>query len=105
MSQLALLGQLISDAALAAFTSAVVFVATYSVLAPWWRSPIGRAMVTLDTAIAVTLAPSILHRFFGVAIASIGFMWLLFACLCVVAGATLWRTWILAREQIRGRRQ
>jgi hypothetical protein len=95
---------------LVAFIASAAFIVLYTTLAPWWRSSIGRALVMLDAGLALTLAPAVLHRFFGLALAeSLLFAWYFLITLTVVAGAVVWRTVIMVREQLaersRGRRR
>jgi hypothetical protein len=100
MTQAQLVTDLTSDVVMVAFLASVLFVAAYSALAPWWRSSIGRALVVMDAGLTLTLAPSVLHRVLGVTIsASLPFAWYFCASLAIVAGSTLWRTWIMSRTQ------
>lgn len=106
MTQARLLADLTNDVVMVAFAASILFLATYTALAPWWRSPIGRSLIALDTGLALVLAPSVLHRVLGLTlVASIGFAYYYLASLALVAGSTLWRTGIVAREQWRARRK
>lgn len=86
------------------FGASVAFVVLYSLLAPWWRSQVGRAMVSLDAALALTLLPSVLHYAVGLNLAHPFFAWYDFASLLAVAGVTVWRTVVMVRIQLAGRR-
>ena len=100
MGQAQLVADPTDDAVMAAFLASVLFAAAYTVLAPWWRSGIGRALVVLDAGLVMTLAPSVLHRLLGVTIsASLGFAWYFLASITLVAVSTVWRTVILTRAQ------
>jgi membrane associated rhomboid family serine protease len=44
--------------------SIVAFIAVYWRLAPWWRNPIGRTIVTKDFLLILLLLPSVLSLFF-----------------------------------------
>lgn len=103
MTQAQLVMELTNDAVIASFAASVLFVATYTALARWWRSEVGRALVALDTGLALTLAPLVLHRLSGLNVSSLGFAWYYFGSLTLVAGATLWRTVIVVRTQWRDR--
>ena len=60
--------------------------------------------MTLDAGLALTLAPSVLHRLLGVTIsASLPFAWYFLGSLTLVAASTLWRTWIMSRTQWQAR--
>ena len=85
-----------------AFWSSLAFVAWYSAWAPWWRSSIGRAIVALDSAVALATFPTVLGLIFGAAVvASAFFAWLTvfaFGCIPVI---TIWRMVIVYRIQRR----
>jgi hypothetical protein len=87
----------------AAFWCSVGFVVWYSICAPWWRYPVGRAIVALDSAIALALGPSVLGLMFGVRlIASIIFSWLTVCAFAAIPAITIYRGWIVWRAQRRG---
>jgi hypothetical protein len=82
----------------AAFWSALAFIAWYSALAPWWRYSVGRAIVAMDSAIALATFPTTLGLIFGASvIASPFFTWLTvfaFGCIPVITtyrGVIVWR--------------
>jgi hypothetical protein len=105
MSQAQLVTDLTNDMVMAAFVASVLFIAAYSLLAPWWKSEIGRALIAMDAGLSLTLAPSVLHRVLGLTLTdSLGFAWYFCGTLTVVAAATLWRTVIIVRTQLRHRR-
>lgn len=105
MTQAHLLADLTDDVVVLAFAASVAFIAVYTVLAAWWRSEIGRALVALDAGLVLTLAPAVLHRLFGLSIFyTLGFAWYYLISLSFVAGATIWRTVIVIKTQVRGRR-
>lgn len=60
-----MLADLATVAVTAAFCAPIVLVVTYSIVAPWWRSQIGRSLVTVKTAISLALLPPFLHRITG----------------------------------------
>jgi hypothetical protein len=99
VTQARLLSDLAQAAVLAAFLAALLFIGVYSAVAPWWRSAIGRALVIMDAGIAMTLLPLVLHVVFGLAEVSVFYAWFEIGALALVAGSTLWRTWIVVRVQ------
>ena len=100
MTQAQFVADATRDVVVAAFLASVLFVVVYTAMAPWWRTSIGRALVAMDAGLALTLAPSSLHMIFGLTVtASAGFGWYYLASLPLVAGSTLWRTWIIYRAQ------
>lgn len=89
---------------LSAFFSAVAFVALYSILAAWWRTALGRSIVALDTAVAMTVAPSVLHFLFGVtSLKSETFAYFTLAAFSAIPLIIVWRGWMLWRLQVNGR--
>lgn len=104
MTQAQLVADLTADVVLAAFVASVAFIVLYTALAPWWRTDIGRALVMLDAGVALTLGPSVAYRFLGFKVAdTLGFSWYFLVTLTMVAGAIIWRTVIMTREQLAGR--
>jgi hypothetical protein len=86
-----------------AFWSSIAFVGWYSLLAPWWRLPIGRAIVALDSAIAFALLPSVIGLLWGEqAVVSVIYQWLTVCALGCVPVITCWRMVIVWRIQKRG---
>jgi hypothetical protein len=83
------------------FFTAVAFIVLYSVVAPWWRSPLGRNVVALDASISMTLLPSVVHHFFGVSAAlDPVFTWFTVISFGLVPCVIAWRAWILLRIQL-----
>lgn len=83
-----------------AFCAAVAFIVLYSVIAPWWRSPLGRNVVALDASISLTLLPGVVHHFFGVSTAlDPYFAWFTVLAFGAVPLVIAWRAWILCRIQ------
>jgi hypothetical protein len=79
----------------------ITFMATYHLLAPWWRSEMGRNIMTLATSSALFLLLGVLQQVFGpdypgqellrvLAYAGIGAAW-------------WWRWVVLIRVQVGGR--
>jgi hypothetical protein len=94
-------------AALTAFLTTVVFLVGYSVLAPWWRNPVGRAVASLDVALLLALLPSALRQVFGLHFTRDGwFTWYYGATLLLVSAVTLWRLaviWTVQRDALAPR--
>lgn len=52
-------------AVLFAFCSSVLYILTYWLMAPWWKNPWGRGMVSFSFATALVELPIVLHYLFG----------------------------------------
>lgn len=104
MTQLQLVTDLGNDVIFAAWAGSVAFLAVYLLLARGWLSEVGRALIMMDGGLALALAPSVLHRLFGLPVTSVGFAWYVVGSLALVAAATWWRTWWVIKVQLRGRR-
>lgn len=50
---------------IADLVSVVLFTAVYSLLAPWWRNPIGRTLVIMDILVGVAVLPTVLSLFWS----------------------------------------
>lgn len=90
-------------AVLTAFFSSLVFIVGYSILAPWWRHPVGRAVASLDVGLTFALLPSALHQLFGLSLISMFFAWYYGCTLFLVAAITLWRLvviWTVQRDAV-----
>jgi hypothetical protein len=86
----------------AAFWSALGFIALYSVIAPWPRYPIGRALVALDSAIMLATLPTVLGLYFGAGLVSGAFFqWLTVCAFGAIPVVTVWRMVIVWRIQRR----
>lgn len=83
-----------------AFFSSIVFVLGYSLIAPWWRQEVGRAMVSLDCGLMLALAPAVLRMLFHVTNWLTFFAWYYGGSLLLVAGITLWRLLVIWHVQI-----
>lgn len=99
--------RLIADLAIGAvefsFWSAVLFMVGYTILAPWWKSQIGWARISLDFALALALSPTILHYAFGVKVAnSTGFAFYTIGAIFLVGCVSLWNFALVVRAQLKG---
>jgi hypothetical protein len=87
----------------ATFLASLAFVIIYSITARWWRSALGRNLVAFDSALALTLLPSMVHHFFGVnTVNNAGFAWFTLIAFGFVPIVIVWRTAILIRLQLKG---
>jgi hypothetical protein len=103
MTQPQLVADLGNDAVFVACAGSVVFVLVYVLLSRGYRTEIGRALITLDAGLTLALGPSVLHRLFGLSLASIAFSWYYAVSIAVVGLATWWRVWFVVKVQWRGR--
>jgi hypothetical protein len=86
----------------AAFWSAAGFILWYSFWAPWFKSPIGRAIIALDSAIALACLPTVLGLIFGASLVmNPAFSWLTVAAFACIPVITVYRAWVVARIQLR----
>lgn len=105
MTSARLVADLTDDVVLVAFFGALFFIITYSCLASWWKHAIGTTIVMLDLGLVLTLAPSVLHRFFGLTIGlSLSFDIYFLCTLTLVAAAVWWRALVMLRINWRTRR-
>jgi len=98
MTQDELLLRCLQIVLISGFLSLAGWVAVYTKLAPWWRNPIGRTLVTKTTLIAVMFIPSILALFFhfsrqGSRVAA----WVDIALIGAVTPVMVWRTVVWLR--------
>lgn len=49
---------------IADIAAVILFTVVYSVLAPWWKNPIGRTLVALDILVGLAVLPSVFALFF-----------------------------------------
>jgi len=92
--------------AIVAFFSTLTFLVGYSLLAPWWRSPVGRAVASLDMALLLALLPSALHLLFGLNVSYPWFAWYYGGSLFLVSAITLWRLaviWVVQHDALVAR--
>jgi hypothetical protein len=77
------------------FWGAVAFIIFYTLLAPWWRNPIGQMLVSLDAGVALALAGEVLQQEFGATIPAEAVLRLTAFALWVVAVTILSRLVLL----------
>ncbi len=92
---------LINVARVVALCGFVVFMATYHMLAPWWRSEMGRNIMTLSAGCTALLAMGLLPVLFGPDY--FGRDALRFAGIGLCGAAVWWRWVIMMRIQIGDR--
>lgn len=102
MTQAQFVMDLGNDVVFFAWAGSVAFLLVYIGLARGWRTKIGRALIRLDGGLTLALGPSILHRLFGLSLASLAFSWYFVASLALVGLATWERVWFVISEQARG---
>lgn len=101
-----LIQRLGQDVVLFAFISALLFIAGYTVMAPWWKSEIGWARISLDFGIAMALSPAFLHMAFGVRVDnSVVFDWYTIGAIAFVGCVSLWNLFLVARVQTKRQRR
>lgn len=83
--------------------SVLVFLAGVGLMAPWWRSPVGRTMMYLSAAIFVALLPSVLHFAAGWSLTRTWFAWFYRSVMIAFGGIHWWRLWMFWRVQREGR--
>lgn len=52
------------------FMSAVLFLSYYTLTAPWWKTPFGRALVAMDFGVGMAVTPGFLFYVFNINIMS-----------------------------------
>jgi hypothetical protein len=89
-----------------AFWCSLAFIAWYTIWAPWWRYSVGRAIVALDSAIALATGPTVAGLIFGPSLVSGRFFqWLTVAAFGAIPVITVWRMAIVFRVQRVAARQ
>ena len=74
------------------FLSLIGWIAVYTWLAPWWRNPVGRTLVSKTALIAALFVPSILSLFFDLNRSdSILVGWIDAALIWLVTPVMIWR--------------
>jgi hypothetical protein len=73
------------------FLTALLFTPVVSMFWPWWQHSIGRTVTAEAAAIALVLAPGVLHEWDVLTVTSIAFAWSRVVCLALVPGILIWR--------------
>lgn len=87
----------------AAFWTSLAFIPAASLIWPWWRTPLGRALVSMDVLIVLAFLPAVLRRVAGIPASSAGFAWFNLGVLALVPLRTVWLAVIIWRIQRGGR--
>jgi hypothetical protein len=83
--------------------SILAFIAQYTRLAPWWRSPVGRTIVIKDALLLGVLVPSVLSLFFEFnRLSSHIAAWVDIVFLGLITPVMCWRIWIWERIHRHG---
>lgn len=92
---------LIEPMVLFAFGASLLFVVVCTRVWPWWRQDVGRAMVSLDLALVLLLAPSALHALTGLNTQDLFFAFYYVTSVAISGVITLWRLVMVVRAQWR----
>jgi hypothetical protein len=91
-----------TDAVQFAFWAAVSFVIGYTLLASWWKKPLGWARISLDAGIALALSTTLFHLWFGVRVEnSLFFAWYQISTVFLVGVISLWNLALVAYYQLK----
>lgn len=100
-----MLGDLATAAAAAAFLAPLLLVGVYSLVAPWYRTQIGRTLVTVKLAISLAMLPPFVHRISGgPASVSPAFNIFQAATWGLLALVVLRMSWVIITTQRKGHR-
>lgn len=89
-------------ALLAAFFCSLLFVGVCTVVWRWWRTSMGRTVVSISVALSLAMLPAALHYVFGLSVANVWFAGYYGCSLLLVAGIELRRAWAVWSEQRAG---
>ena len=103
MTQEQLIVLLLKIVLISGVASIIAFVVQYTILAPWWRNPIGRTLVTKDVLLIALFTPSILSVFIHFnRLTSIIAAWVTVALLGLVTPVMIWRMAVWYRMHKEG---
>lgn len=98
-------GFLTSVVFVAALSVLTIFIVLYVALAPFYRSPAGRALMVMSSGFWLVTLALVLRHPFGLSTAtSRSFTYFQFAAVSVAIGGVAWITKVLVQAQWRGRR-
>jgi hypothetical protein len=87
----------------AAFAAPLLLIIVYSAVAPWWKSRVGRTLVTVKAAISLALLPPFAHRITSpAAVPGPAFTWFQAATWGVLAAVITRMSWVIVITQRRG---
>lgn len=76
----------------AALVATLAFIVQYTLLAPWWRNPIGRTIVWIDALLAAALAPAVFSLYFHFnRFTSLAAGWVDAGIIFLIAAGMTWR--------------
>ena len=100
-----MLADLATAAVTAAFIAPLILIGAYTATAPWWRSRLGRTLVTAEAAIALALLPPFVHRITGPSLPDSNAFTVFQAVTWGILALVLLRlTWVIIATQRNGRR-
>jgi hypothetical protein len=79
----------------ASFWGALAFTGFYTLLAPWWRNPMGKLIVAIDCGVVLALMGGVLRQDFHAVIPELTLLRVTAFALALVAGTILSRIWLL----------
>lgn len=82
-----------------AFAGSFLYIAGYTLLAPWWRNLASRGMVAFSFANMVLLLPVVLHLLTGLTIANHWYLVYYASSLFLCGGVEFWRLWVVYHIQ------
>ncbi|HZR50125.1 MAG TPA: hypothetical protein VFB06_11455 [Streptosporangiaceae bacterium] len=86
------------------FVTLAGWIALYSVLAPWWRNPVGRTLVAKTALIAALFIPTGLSLFFGFSrLDSYVAAWIQVSLIGLVTPVMIWRSAVWLKLHRAGR--
>lgn len=77
------------------FWTGIAFIVYYTVLAPWWHTPMGRMIVSFDFAFVLITAGDTLRHEFGISFSDSTAIRILFAGLLIAPAVIISRTLLL----------
>jgi hypothetical protein len=93
-------GDAATIAVIAAFCAPLLLIAVYTVTAPWYRSRVGRNLVTAMAAISLALLPPFTHRVTTPdTVPGQAFTWFQTAAWGILAAVLLRMTWVIIATQ------
>jgi hypothetical protein len=91
-----LLIELLKISLICGFCSLIGWIVLYSVLAPWWKNPIGRTLVAKTLLVAAILVPSLLGLFFPT-MNEVAAEWTDLVLISLITPVMIWRSAVWLR--------
>lgn len=89
---------------LAAFFASVLFIIGATFIFPWWKYPLGQALVIVDLLWTLTMLPLVLSLFGVVSDKGVFYVEYFAATLSLTSIAIMWRLWVIYKEQRKERK-